>query len=48
MTKIIDLKEFSYFLEDKSTLFEKVDKALYLAKKNGRDRVEQSLISCVH
>lgn len=32
--------------ENKTTLFEKVDKALYIAKNNGRNRVEQALISC--
>lgn len=32
--------------EDKVTLFEKVDKALYLAKNNGRNRVEKAIIGC--
>lgn len=47
MTISLGVAQFEEY-EDKSTLFEKVDKALYLAKKNGRNRVEQSLISCVH
>jgi diguanylate cyclase (GGDEF)-like protein/PAS domain S-box-containing protein len=33
--------------ENKMTLFEKVDKALYLAKNNGRNRVEKALFNCV-
>lgn len=33
--------------ENKMTLFEKVDKALYQAKNNGRNRVEKALINCV-
>jgi len=32
--------------ENKLTLFEKTDKALYIAKNNGRNRVEKALISC--
>jgi diguanylate cyclase (GGDEF)-like protein/PAS domain S-box-containing protein len=32
--------------ENKMTLFEKVDRALYIAKNNGRNRVERALISC--
>ncbi len=33
--------------ESKQTFFEKVDKALYLAKSNGRNRVEKSVFSCI-
>jgi diguanylate cyclase (GGDEF)-like protein/PAS domain S-box-containing protein len=33
--------------DDKATLFYKVDKALYVAKANGRNRVEKYLIDCV-
>jgi diguanylate cyclase (GGDEF)-like protein/PAS domain S-box-containing protein len=32
--------------ENKTTFFEKVDKALYMAKNNGRNRVEKALIGC--
>jgi len=39
-----ELREY----ENSLTLFEKVDKALYVAKNNGRDRVEKALISCVN
>lgn len=34
--------------EDKLTFFEKVDKALYVAKHNGRNRVEKALFNCVY
>jgi len=37
-----------YEHEDKLTLFEKVDKALYVAKNKGRNRVEQALFNCVY
>lgn len=47
MTISCGVGEFEEY-EDKLTLFEKIDKALYVAKKNGRDRVEKALISCVH
>lgn len=33
--------------ENKMTLFEKTDKALYLAKTKGRNRVEKALLNCV-
>ncbi len=33
--------------ENKATFFEKVDKALYLAKTRGRNRVEKALYNCV-
>jgi diguanylate cyclase (GGDEF)-like protein len=33
--------------ENKMTLFEKVDKALYNAKNSGRDRVEKALFNCI-
>jgi diguanylate cyclase (GGDEF)-like protein/PAS domain S-box-containing protein len=33
--------------ENKMTLFEKVDKALYNAKNSGRDRVEKALYNCI-
>jgi len=32
--------------DNKMTIFEKTDRALYRAKKNGRNRVEKALISC--
>jgi len=47
MTASFGVAQFEEY-EDKLTLFEKVDKALYIAKNNGRDRVEQSLFNCVH
>ncbi len=34
--------------ETKATFFEKVDKALYVAKQKGRNRVEKALFSCVY
>ncbi|MEA3352371.1 MAG: diguanylate cyclase [Campylobacterota bacterium] len=34
--------------ENKSTFFEKVDKALYMAKDKGRNRVETALFSCAY
>lgn len=34
--------------ENKLTFFEKVDKALYLAKNRGRNRVEKALLSCAN
>jgi diguanylate cyclase (GGDEF)-like protein/PAS domain S-box-containing protein len=46
MTASFGVAQFEEY-EDKLTLFEKVDKALYIAKNNGRDRVEQNLFSCV-
>jgi len=33
--------------ENKQTFFEKVDKALYVAKSKGRNRVEKALFNCV-
>lgn len=34
--------------ENKITFFEKIDKALYVAKNNGRNRVEKALFNCVN
>ncbi len=47
MTASFGVGEYEEY-EDKLTLFEKVDKALYIAKNNGRDRVEKTLFNCVH
>ena len=47
MTSSFGVAQFEEY-EDKLTLFEKVDKALYIAKNNGRDRVEKMLFNCVH
>lgn len=47
VTTSFGVGEFNEY-ENKMTFFEKVDKALYIAKNNGRNRVEKALFNCVN
>jgi len=46
MTSSFGVGKFEEY-ENKQTFFEKVDKALYVAKSKGRNRVEKALFNCV-